>query len=79
MGDKVSKIFKYEAGLENIIGHVLQDVGLKFDGQVKLPVVNNTSGGKIVPTNPEIEAIREFYAEDFEAFGYETLQEESRT
>ena len=80
VGDKVSKIFKYEAGLENIISHVLRDVGLKFDGQVNLPVVNNSSGGKIVPTDVEIEAIREFYAEDFDAFGYEpTVQEESRT
>jgi hypothetical protein len=80
VGDKVSKIFKYEAGLENIIGHVLQDVGLKFEGQVKLPVVNSTSGAKVVPTERDIEAIREFYAEDFAAFGYEpTVQEENRT
>jgi hypothetical protein len=79
VGDKVSKIFKYEAGLENIIGHVLQDVGLKFDGQVKLPVVNNTSGDKVVPTPDEFDAIRAFYAEDFAAFGYEpTAPEESR-
>jgi hypothetical protein len=79
VGDKVSKIFKYEAGLENIIGHVLHDVGLKFDGQVKLPVVNNTSGDKVVPTPDEFDAIRAFYAEDFAAFGYEpTAPEESR-
>jgi len=80
VGDKVTKIFKYEAGLENIIGHVLQDVGLKFEGQVKLPVVNSTSGGKVVPTAEAVEAIRAFYAEDFAAFGYETTaQEENRT
>jgi len=79
VGDKVSKIFKYEAGLESIIGHVLQDVGLRFDGQVKLPVVNNTSGDKVVPTPDEVGAIRAFYAEDFAAFGYEATEpEESR-
>jgi hypothetical protein len=79
VGDKVSKIFKYEAGLESIIGHVLQDVGLKIERQVKLPVVNNTSGGKVVPTDREIEAICAFYAEDLAAFGYEpTSPEENR-
>lgn len=70
VGDKVSKIFKYEAGLENIIGHVLRDVGLSIERQVKLPVVNNTSDRKVVPSAEDIELIKEFYAEDFKAFGY---------
>jgi hypothetical protein len=79
VGDKVSKIFKYEDGLESIIAHVLKDIGLKLEGQVKLPVINNTSAGKVIPTALEIEAIREFYAEDFAAFGYEPdAQEENR-
>lgn len=71
VGDKVSKIFKYEAGLESIISHVLRDVGLKFDGQVKLPVINNTSRGAVVPTVEDVALIRDFYDADFKAFGYD--------
>lgn len=70
VGDKVSKIFKYEAGLENIIGHVLKDVGLSLEREVKLPVVNSTSQRKVVPSPEDIALIQEFYAEDFMAFGY---------
>lgn len=71
VGDKVSKIFKYEAGLENIISHVLKDVGLQFEGQVKLPVVNNTSNRKVMPSAEDVAMIRDFYEEDFKAFGYD--------
>ena len=70
VGDKVSKIFKYEAGLENIIAHVLKDVGLAFEGQVRLPVVNHTAERKVEQSAEGIDLIREFYAEDFTAFGY---------
>jgi hypothetical protein len=70
VGDKVSKIFKYEAGLENIIAHVLKDVGLAFEGQVRLPVVNHTAERKVEQSAEVIDLIREFYAEDFTAFGY---------
>ena len=71
VGDKVSKIFKYEAGLDNVVRHVLRDVGLTFNAQVTLPVVNNTSSRKVVPSDSDIDLIAELYAEDFEAFGYE--------
>lgn len=71
VGDKVSKIFKYEAGLENIISHVLRDVGLIFDGQVRLPVVNKTSHSAVVPTVEDVALIRDFYDADFKAFGYD--------
>lgn len=70
VGEKVSKIFKYEAGLENIIKHVMKDVGFMIDGQVRLPTVNNTSPRKVVPTEGDIALIREAFAEDFTAFGY---------
>lgn len=71
VGDKVSKIFKYEAGLDNVVARVLQDVGLAFEGQPKLPVVNESSTRKVVPSQNDIALIREVYAEDFEAFGYD--------
>ena len=70
VGEKVSKIFKYEAGLENIIAHVLKDVGLAFEGLVRLPVVNRTAERKVEPSAEDIDLIREFYAEDFTAFSY---------
>lgn len=70
VGDKVTKIFKYEAGLESIVRHVLRDVGLNHEGLPPLPVINNSSGRTIVPTESEIALIAEVYAEDFAAFGY---------
>jgi len=73
VGDKVSKIFKYEAGLENIITHVLKDVGLTLEREVRLPVVNNTSHRDVVPSPEDIALIQDFYAEDFKAFGYDRI------
>lgn len=73
VGDKVSKIFKYEAGLENIITHVLKDVGLTLEREVRLPVVNNTSHRDVVPSPEDIALIQDFYAEDFKAFGYDQI------
>ena len=70
VGEKVSKIFKYEAGLENIIKHVIKDVGFMINGQIRLPTVNNTSPRKVVPAAGEINLIREAFAEDYTAFGY---------
>lgn len=70
VGEKVSKIFKYEAGLDNIIKHVMKDVGFTVDGQLRLPTVNNTSPRKVVPTEGDIALIREAFADDFTAFGY---------
>ena len=70
VGEKVSKIFKYEAGLDSIISQVMKDVGLTIDGQLRLPTVNNTSPRKVIPTAGDIALIREAFAEDFTAFGY---------
>jgi len=72
VGEKVSKIFKYEAGLDNIVTHVLRDVGIRFEGQVKLPRVNHSSVRKVDVSSDDLKLIREFYAEDYSAFGYET-------
>lgn len=70
VGEKVSKIFKYEAGLDSIIGRVLQDLGMTVTAQRALPVVNKTSGRDVTPSDSDIALIRDFYAEDFAAFGY---------
>ena len=72
VGDKVSKIFKYEAGLDNIVTHVLRDVGLRFDGQAKLPRVNHSARKTVDVSSDDLKLIREFYAEDYSVFGYET-------
>ena len=71
VGDKVTKIFKYEAGLDNIVRDVIRDVGLTHDNLPRLPSVNSSSGRTVVPTERDIALIREFYAEDFAAFGYD--------
>lgn len=72
VGDKVSKIFKYEAGLEIIIRSVLEDIGFRPQGELKLPLVNNSSMRRVEPSAADIGLIRDFYAEDYEAFGYIT-------
>lgn len=81
VGEKVTKIFKYEAGLDNVVRHVLRDVGLTFNAQMTVPVVNNTSPRKVVPSQSDMDLIAEFYAEDFEAFGYEprTMEEANQS
>ena len=71
VGEKERKIFKYEAGLDTIIRRVLQDVGLSADAKITIPVVNKTTDRKVEPTDADIALIREFYAEDFKAFGYD--------
>ena len=70
VGEKVTKIFKYEAGLDGIIRRVLEDVGFKPQGDLKLPVVNNAAARKVEPSAADIQMIRAFYAEDYDAFGY---------
>ena len=71
VGERVTKIFKYEAGLDSVVRHVLRDVGLTFNAQMTLPIVNNSSSRKVVPSESDIDLIAQFYAEDFKAFGYE--------
>ena len=70
VGEKVTKIFKYEAGLNVIIRRVLEDVGFKPQGELQLPVVNSSAARKVEPSADDIALIREFYAEDCKAFGY---------
>lgn len=72
VGEKVTKIFKYEVGLDNVVRQVLRDVGLTSEGLPALPVVNKSSAATVVPSAEDIALIREVYAEDFKAFGYES-------
>jgi len=71
VGEKVTKIFKYEAGLDVIIRRVLEDVGFRPQGELKLPVVNNSAPRKVEPSAADIALIRDMYAEDYAAFGYD--------
>ena len=71
VGERVRRVFKYEAGLSEVVKQVLSEVGLKFEGATQLPVVNKTSGKAVQPTEGDLALIREFYAEDFAAFSYD--------
>lgn len=73
VGEKVSKIFKYEAGLDSIIQRVLQDVGLKMDSRKPIPRLNTSSARQVVPSDSDLELINRVYAEDFAAFGYDPV------
>lgn len=79
VGDKVSKIFKYEAGLDSIVRHVLRDVGLNSEGLPPLPTINNSTSRTVVPTASDLALIGEVYAEDFAAFGYSPQTADDRT
>lgn len=78
VGEKVTKIFKYEAGLESIIRHVLRDIGLNHEGMPPLPVINNSSGRVVIPTASDLALIGDVYAEDFAAFGYSLEQDAAK-
>lgn len=71
VGEKVSKVFKYESGLGSIIRSVLEDCGFQPQGELTLPRVNTSSQMNVVPSASDIDLIQDFYAEDFAAFGYE--------
>jgi len=71
VGEKVTKIFKYEAGLDAIVRRVLEDIGFNPQGELKLPLINASTQRAIEPSADDIRLIRDFYAEDFEAFGYD--------
>jgi hypothetical protein len=77
VGSKVSKVFKYEAGLDAAVRQVLQAVGLKVDGEIRLPVVNRAGEKNVEPTEEDIALIRDVYSEDFETFGYREGNTES--
>ena len=70
MGKGVARIFRYETGLDMIIRQVLDDVGLKPEGDVKLPVVNKGAPVSIAVTDDDIALIRQTYEQDFKLFGY---------
>jgi len=71
VGEKVTKIFKYEAGLDAIVRRVLEDIGFNPQGELKLPLVNASAQRAVEPSEDDIRLIRDVYAEDFEAFGYD--------
>lgn len=70
VGEKVTRVFRYEEGLDAIIRRVLEDLGFKPQDDLKIPVVNNSTPRTVVPSESDIQAIRDLYAEDFSAFGY---------
>jgi hypothetical protein len=70
VGGRVSRVFRYEDGLENAISEVLRHLGLELDRDVRLPVINNTAAKEIEPSQKDVERIYEFYKEDFLAFDY---------
>jgi hypothetical protein len=70
VGKGVARIFRYETGLDRIIRQVLDDVGLKPEGDVKLPVINKGAPVSIAVTDDDIALIRQTYEQDFKLFGY---------
>lgn len=70
VGGKIARVFKYEAGLNNIIKEVLGDVGIKLNEPVMIPHVNKSADISAIVTEEDHRLVRELYEEDFEQFGY---------
>jgi hypothetical protein len=70
-GVKISKVFKYERGLSNIIKEVFRDVGLRINGNVSIPVINKSDDVQVKLADRDIGIIKTMYAEDFARFGYQ--------
>ena len=67
----VNKIFKFEDGLDSALAEVFADIGLKLSGELRLPKLNSSVKDNSVLCKKTKSLIYEFYAEDFERFGYE--------
>jgi hypothetical protein len=71
IGGKISKVFKYENGLNSIIKQVFDDVGFSMNDPVNIPYINKSSDIPVTPTKDDVKLVRDVYAEDFEQFGYQ--------
>lgn len=70
IGNRLSKIFKYEQGLNAIVASVFADTGLRPGGTIDIPVVNSSGRLPVKVKEADVVAIRRIYAEDFSLFGY---------
>ena len=70
VGKNLTKIFKYEQGLNAIVASVFADTGLKPGGAIEIPLVNKSVRLPVKIKDPDVVAIRNMYAGDFELFGY---------
>ena len=70
VGSKVSKVFKYESGLNTIITDVFRDTGLKISGTISVPIINSSAKLPVKISEPDLALIRKLYADDFSQFGY---------
>ena len=70
-GGKLSKVFNYENGLANVIAEVFNDLGLKLNGSVNIPVVNKSDEMPVKLEDRDIALIEKVYAEDFVKFNYQ--------
>lgn len=70
VGSKLSKVFKYESGLNTIVTEVFRDNGLELAGEIDIPFVNSSKTHPVRITDADIESIHRMYSEDFRLFGY---------
>lgn len=70
VGTKVSRIFKYEDGLDHVVSEVLNDVGFRNIGSISIPVVNASASMSVTISDGDMDALSEVYLDDFKRFGY---------
>lgn len=70
VGEKLSRIFKYETGLNAIVAEVFKEAGLMLDGKIDVPMINSSARLEVKITDADIDAIQKMYADDFALFGY---------
>ena len=71
IGPKIKRVFKYEEGLDHIISTVLSETDVRLPGKVVLPKINTSSDVAVAVSEDDKAKIRDFYADDFETYGYD--------
>jgi hypothetical protein len=70
VGKRITRVFRYEDGLNKIVTEVLRDVGIPSVGDVNVPKVNTSGRAPVVLSDDDVAFIHETYADDYRKFGY---------
>jgi len=71
VGPKISRVFKYEDGLNSIMSEIFNHCNFSMIRPIELPTLNKTTPKEIHMKQETETLIRSFYAKDFEQFGYD--------
>ena len=70
ISEKVTKVFRFEDGLEKAVLSVLSSLGLELKIHLKLPTLNKSAGTAPNVSERAKALVRDMYKSDYENFGY---------